>query len=258
MICQFYSQSSPTNKVNKTLGDPIRQCPAHPQPNGPIDVVNPVLIIDGPLNSNANYCYVGEPLFRYYFITALDYTIANKVVVSLHCDVLMTYRESIKDTTLNYCRGAGDINEMEDASYPISDYMIQQYFNFPNWTDIFHSSGSERQFLLRTIKGSAETTVVYDMDINQAFWIGETEYDSEGNVHYWIYYVSSINSAHKLNIERARASTLSPGTPFIHEKDYFKMTCPYHDNKKGLWQFTGGMTGKPQATGAFKFKGHET
>ena len=260
----LYHLTEPTNVVNKTLdGTSAIKLNAQLEPTGPINLINPVFIVDTGVAStysnlsSMNYLYAGAPLNRYYFITSLDFTVAKKAIIGCHVDVLMTFRSRINTTTLNYTRGAGDINEMDDSSYPISDYMVQQYFNFTNWTDIFHSSGSERQFLLRTVKGSAEIGEVYDMNINQAFWIGETEYDSEGNVHYWIYYVSSINSAHKLNIEKARVSTLSPGTPFIHEKDYFRMTCSWHSST-GLWQFTGGATGNPQSAGAFKFKGHET
>lgn len=218
MICQFYSQSSPTNKVNKTLGDPIKQCPAYPQPDGPIDVINPVLIIDGPLSSTANYCYVGAPLNRYYFITALDYTIASKVVISLHCDVLMTYRELIKNTTLNYCRGAGDINEMDDSSYPISDYMIQQYFNFPNWTDIFSNQGSGRQFLLRTVCSNPDTEPIVQLTDGQLFWSGDYGYDENNEPIYYCYQFKIIGGKKANAIYMARDDIT--GMPQVLDKYY--------------------------------------
>ena len=228
MICQFYSQSSPTNKINKTLGDHLKQCPAIPQPDGPIDVVNPVLIIDGPLSSNANYCYVGEPLNRYYFITALDYTIANKVVISLHCDVLMTYRERIKDTTLNYCRGAGDINEMDDASYPISDYLIQQHYPIPNWTDIFSNQGSGRQYLLRTVCSSADTYPIVELADGQVFWSGDYFYDENDTPVYrcFQFVIRGAKQALAVYLERDDVTSM----PQVLNKYYVKCN-------NAAWQF---------------------
>jgi len=121
-------------------------------------VVNPVLIIDGPLDSAANYCYIGKPLNRYYFITGLDYTIANKVIVSLHVDVLMTYRGFLKTTTLNYINGSEDINEVADSSYPLGDYIKTETFKISDWNNSFFSNNDGgRRYILRVAAGSVQS-----------------------------------------------------------------------------------------------------
>lgn len=129
MEVEFYVNKSPTIKVNKDLGEAAVKTISVDIPND-VDVVNPVLIIDdshnqGILPSEVNYMECGEPLNRKYFITAMDYTNAKRVIVAGHVDVLSTYSSLLETTTLNYVRGAGDPTEMDDASYPISDYMIE-------------------------------------------------------------------------------------------------------------------------------------
>lgn len=46
MIVYFYNCGDPTIKIGKTLGDAIGSANAQPNPTGPVNVVNPVLIID--------------------------------------------------------------------------------------------------------------------------------------------------------------------------------------------------------------------
>lgn len=184
MNVQFYINSSPSIKLDKSLTaqGTQRTCDIM----GAIDVINPVIVVKGTVDSNINYMQIGAPLNRYYFITAMDYTIAGKVVITGHVDVLKTYKSLIEGTTLNYIRGAGDINEMDDSSYPISDYMVQQYFPMDNWTDIFSNEGSGRHYLLRTICGEAEVHNTVTMTVDQVFWSGEY-YQDNGNTYYKCY-----------------------------------------------------------------------
>lgn len=181
MQASFYIITEPTNKVNKTLGTAIKTCGATPQPTGPVDVVNPVLIIDGPLNSAANYCYIGEPLNRYYFITALDYTIANKVIVSLHVDVLMTYRGFLKTTTLNYVSGAEDINEVADSSYPLGDYIKTMTFNLEDWNNnAFSNNDGGRRYILRVAAGSVQSGTAVALTVGGYAVYSKWKYDVIG------------------------------------------------------------------------------
>lgn len=181
MVAEFYIQTAPTNKVNKTLGTAIKTCGATPQPTGPIDVVNPVLIIDGPLDSAANYCHVGEPLNRYYFITALDYTVANKVIVSLHVDVLMTYRGFLKATTLNYVSGAEDINEVADSFYPLGDYIKTETFKISDWNnDAFTNNDGGRRYILRVAAGAVQSGTSVNITVGGYVVYGKWKYDVIG------------------------------------------------------------------------------
>lgn len=257
MNVQFYINTSPSIKVNKTLTaeGSERACDII----GTVDVMNPTIVVKGSVDSSINYMKIGSPLDRYYFITAMDYTTAGSVIITGHVDVLRTYKGFLEQTTLNYCRGSGDITEMDDASYPISDYMIQQYFPLGNWTDIFHNSGSGRQFLLRTIKGSgADIGSVYQLNVGGAFWCGETYMDSNDSLHYIIYFVEGISGTNKLQIEKAYQSELTPGIPYLSEDDYLQIPNPNYPGRNGLWQYTGGMGNNPQSLGAWSYKGLTT
>ena len=128
MEVKFYVNKSPTIKVSKDLGEAVKTI--YVDIPDSVDVVNPVLIIDdshnqGILPSEVNYMVCGAPLNRKYFITAMDYTNAKRVIVAGHVDVLSTYGSRLETTTLNYVRGAEDPTEMDDVSYPISDYMVE-------------------------------------------------------------------------------------------------------------------------------------
>lgn len=175
MEVNFYNNSSPSTKISKSLtaSGTSRSCSIM----GQVDVVNPTIIVDGPVPSNVNYMVIGAPLNRAYFITAMDYTIAKTTIIAGHSDVLSNCKTLLKETTLNYVRGAGDLTEMADSSYPISDYLIQQYFPLDNWTDIFSNKGSGRQYLLRTIRGHAKTYSRIDGADGLVVWPGTYTWD---------------------------------------------------------------------------------
>lgn len=169
MVITFYNMTSPSIKISKTLGNPLKTTTATPQPNGPVNVVDPVLIVDcSSLPSNANYFTVGEPLNRAYFLVSIEYTTAKTAIVYGHSDVLSNFAPS---GIMNFVRGAGSPTEMDDASYPISDYMVEEYFPMTTWTDIFSAGGSGRQYLLRTIcSNEAEVPTYITINADQYFW----------------------------------------------------------------------------------------
>lgn len=186
MTITFYNQSSPTNKITKTLGTALGTCTINNIHD--INVVNPIFIVksdalSGSLDNlaKANYVVAGTPFSRSYFITGVDFSTAKTAIVYCHCDVLSTYAGSLG--TLNFTRGAGDINEMDDVSYPISDYMIQQHYKFGNWDDIFNNKGSKRQYLLRTIRGQAKTYPTVTISDGGTIWCGRS-YDDGGTIKY--------------------------------------------------------------------------
>lgn len=246
MQITFYVQSSPINKVNKTMTT-LSTTGATPQPNGPIDVVNPVFIVDGPISSTANYFYVAAPLNRYYFITAMDYTIANKVIVSGHIDVLTTYKSLLKTTTLNYIRGAGDINEMDDASYPISDYMIEQYFPMSNWTDIFKNTGSGRQYLLRTIRGQAAVYPTVTGQNGMVVWCGTYTEDNE-TVYYDCYQINQVASKTLSTLYNKRSNII--GITQLYPGYYLRIGT-------GQWQLKD-LPDRASASLKFRYVGETT
>ena len=183
MNVKFYNMTSPTIKINKskTL---VGEAPATPDPTGPIDIVDPILIIDKDrVPANANYMEIPE-FGRSYFIVAIDWTIANTATVAGHSDVLSNFAPT---GTMNFVRGAGTLTEMDDASYPISDYMVEEYFPMTTWTDIFDAGGDGRRYLLRTVCSSADSLVYKDLDNGNVFWDSNRTINIEGTTYYYCY-----------------------------------------------------------------------
>lgn len=252
----LYNQSSPTNKINKNLGGALGTAIANP--NGPINVLDPVFIIDSldaATYSNlgdCNYLIAGAPLNRRYFVVSVDFTVAKTAIITCHCDVLSTYASQLG--TLNFVRGAGDINEMDDSSYPISDYMVQQYYPMNNWTDIFNNTGSERQYLLRTVASKADIDPTIELNLNQLFWMGETFEDGEGNVKYKLYYIKEIQSHHRLVAAGTVQSVLSPGTTYASVGYYLRI--PETESTAGVWQMIKmPLSGEGSTADNFVYKG---
>jgi hypothetical protein len=61
--------------------------------------MNPVLIIAGDtIDTNVNYAYIPD-LGRYYFVRNKMQVTANRLELDLHVDVLMSFKESIGQST---------------------------------------------------------------------------------------------------------------------------------------------------------------
>ena len=176
---KLYNCPSPTNCVNKSLNDEeggnlIRTVNA--KIDGTMNRTDPVFTIDCDSSTatsiaNANYLIARAPLNRNYFIVSVDFTIAKTAVITCHVDLLTTFATRLGSTTLNYIRGWGDITEMDDVSYPISDYMIQQHYPITNWTDIFSADGSGRRYLLRTVCAPYTAPTIIELSQSgQVFW----------------------------------------------------------------------------------------
>ena len=234
MELTFYNLSSPTNVVNKTLPENPLLTKKNINPNGPINRVDPVFTVevsssDAETLANANYLYCGSPFKRYYFIVSIDFTIAKTAVIACHVDVLMSHASIINTTTLNYIRGAGDINEMDDSSYPISDYMVAQTFAVGGWdASFFSNQGNGRQFLLRTISGDS-TNVYHDFNLDQVYWRGEYSTDGSGQVAYYDCY-----TFHPVGVSNFQGvPTQRPdiqGIVFLNNNDYIR-----YDSK--MWRY---------------------
>lgn len=248
MQVTFYINTSPTIKVDKNLlsaGDnSIRQCDIM----GAVDVVNPVIVVKGTVNSSANYMVIGEPLNRSYFITAMDFTTAGKVIISGHVDVLSTYHSLLEDTTLNYIRGARDLNEMDDSSYPISDYLIEQYFPMSNWTDIFSNRGSDRQYLLRTIRGNAIIKPTHTLSDGAVIWLGNS-FQYQDTVRYRVYQIQLTDGGKNLTVNEMTRPDIQ-GIQLVQDNDYVKIGTHLF-----LCRCPGGVSGQPPQ---FYYQGEDT
>lgn len=154
MVITFYKCKSPSIKIEKTLEQIGNATNADPDPTGPINILDPVVIVDkDKVPSDANYAKI-EELNRYYFITGIDWTIAKTAVVYLHSDVLSNFAGQLG--TMNFVRGAASVGEIEDGSYPLGDYLKVERFTFSNWSsNFFTNSSADNRYLLRIADGAS-------------------------------------------------------------------------------------------------------
>lgn len=93
MTIILYNNTSPSNYVNKsisvvsTLNGTLRN---------PTSIIDPVVTIERSNPTGFNYARI-EEFGRYYFVTGISSELSNLISISLHVDVLMTYKEGIKD-----------------------------------------------------------------------------------------------------------------------------------------------------------------
>lgn len=252
MEVKFYNNSSPSTKISKELGTAVLTTTCEIM--GQVDVVNPTIIVKGPVPSNVNYMVIGAPLNRAYFITAMDYTIAKTTIIAGHSDVISNCKTLLKETTLNYVRGAGDLTEMADSSYPISDYLIQQYFPLDNWTDIFSNKASGRQFLFRTIRGQANVYPRIDGLDGMVVWAGGFTWDDSTEpetLYYDCYQLKKVGQKTLTSIYNKRQDIT--GIQQIEQGDYVVIgglmwqLKDLPDREAGSLKFNYiGDTGEPQ------------
>lgn len=224
MEVTFYNMTSPSIKISKELGAPLKTTSAEPQPTGPVSVVDPILIVDAAaIPSNANYFTVGEPLNRAYFLVSIEYTTAKTAIVTGHSDVLSNFAPS---GTMNFIRGADSLTEMDDASYPISDYMVEEYFPMTTWTDIFSNKGSGRQYLLRTVCSTPKTYPSHALTSGNVFCDSNLYYirESDDAVMYKCYQFDSSNTTGRTPSYVPRQDLT--GITIIYGGDY--ITCDGH------------------------------
>lgn len=144
----LFKTASENNRVVKVLTD-------EKQLSGELrnqtSVLNPTIRIESADNiSGYNYCYISE-FGRYYYITDIVSVRTNCWVISLRCDVLMSYKDEIQSMN-------AILNNTQETG-------LSNYLSGPNWvssvktkTDIkvFPSGLSEQgEFILITAGGDS-------------------------------------------------------------------------------------------------------
>ena len=144
----LFKTASENNRVVKALTD-------EKQLSGELrnqtSVLNPTIRIESADNiSGYNYCYISE-FGRYYYITDIVSVRTNCWVISLRCDVLMSYKDEIQSMNVI-------LNNTQETG-------LSNYLASPNWvnlvktkTDIkvFPSGLSEQgEFILITAGGDS-------------------------------------------------------------------------------------------------------
>lgn len=144
----LFKTASENNRVVKVLTD-------EKQLSGELrnqtSVLNPTIRIESADSiSGYNYCYISE-FGRYYYITDIVSVRTNCWVISLRCDVLMSYKDEIQSMNVI-------LNNTQETG-------LSNYMSSPNWvslvktkTDIkaFPSGLSEQgEFILITAGGDS-------------------------------------------------------------------------------------------------------
>lgn len=91
MIFYLYKTLSDKNVLDKVLTDEKK---ITGDTNNDFDILAPDLKFNGVV-TDYNYCYI--PKFnRYYFVDNITVFRKNLTIMTLHCDVLMSYKEALK------------------------------------------------------------------------------------------------------------------------------------------------------------------
>lgn len=92
MTIRLYLNSSPANYVNKSITQVGSDLVGYLREAS--SVVDPVITIERSDPTGFNYVYIPE-FNRYYFVEGIGSDLNNLVSISLHVDVLMTYKAQI-------------------------------------------------------------------------------------------------------------------------------------------------------------------
>lgn len=129
MYINLYNSSSPSNYVNKhitqvaSLEGTLRE---------PTSIIDPVIVIERDTPMGFNYVHI--PVFnRYYFVTGISSETNNLVAISMHVDVLMTYKEQILQMEAVIKRQENSYNlYLDDGIFKAYQNPKHKLLSFPN------------------------------------------------------------------------------------------------------------------------------
>lgn len=94
VVCELYYNSSENNKLDKTLTSVLSTTVMFKDKT---DLINPYVILDTSTDlTNCNYMKLND---KYYFISSIECLPGGLFGVTGHVDVLMTYRDQIRNQT---------------------------------------------------------------------------------------------------------------------------------------------------------------
>ena len=133
MEITLYTNESEKNKLEKTLDHPIL---LEGTLRDESSIINPIILISSEKEDIPymyNYAYV--PAFgRYYFITDIESVRTGIWRVSMHVDVLMSYKEQIKNLNviINNSEQTGANNYLSGEQWITNVKNTTNIVNFPN------------------------------------------------------------------------------------------------------------------------------
>lgn len=145
MIIKFYKNYSEKNHVDKDITQMGSDLQGTLRDN--CSVINPVIKIEAFNNfdlTQCNYAYIPE-FGRYYYINNI--TLTEKLFeISMHVDVLMSYRDEIRDNNAIVSRQENKYNlYLQDGVFKTEAFPHMQITQFPggftNYNFIFSVAG---------------------------------------------------------------------------------------------------------------------
>ena len=129
MKITLYTNNSEKNKLEKNLAN-AKEFSGNLREES--SIVNPSILIQTENPSSFNYAYIPE-FKRYYFITDAISVRTNIWRISLHCDVLMSFKDSIKSTSiiLSDTETTGQTNYMSGEQWARNVKDTTEIVNFP-------------------------------------------------------------------------------------------------------------------------------
>lgn len=152
MTVNFYTITDAANVVSKTLSSDTLQAIQNVDIYKPSSLDAPRLILGAFTNMMAkNYCYI-EKFGRYYFITNITVTSAQRVIMDLQVDVLFTYAASIKECIGTAIRSeSAGINKISDSKYPVNT--CRYVLDVINYSRTPFTRNPSSPYILTTIGG---------------------------------------------------------------------------------------------------------
>lgn len=129
MYINLYINSSPANYVNKDITSVVS---VEGTLREPTSIIDPVVVIQKETPMGFNYVHI--PIFnRYYFVTGISSDNNNLVGISLHVDVLMTYKTEILQMEAIIKRQESMYNTyLDDGIYKAYQNTKHKIIKFPN------------------------------------------------------------------------------------------------------------------------------
>lgn len=120
---------------------------------GEINIISPTIIIEY-FSTNFNYCYISD-FNRYYFVNSITLMTGHRLKIDLAVDVLMSYKEEIKNLTVNVLRYENtDPTFLTDSRIPLFSDTVQKVIEFPeNIFNLENPKENSRNFLLTVAGG---------------------------------------------------------------------------------------------------------
>lgn len=129
MYINLYQNTSPPNYVNKSITEVIS---LEGTLREPTSIIDPVVIIERDTPMGFNYVHI--PIFnRYYFVTGISSESNGLVAVSMHVDVLMTYKAQIRNMHAVIKRQENQYNlYLDDGIFKAYQNTKHKLIKFPN------------------------------------------------------------------------------------------------------------------------------